>query len=104
MRPAREWCGAQVAREPDLDGIVIGGELYRAFELLGFVDERMPHPHPVLAARDVRRHPFTVRIRPPEERRCGHDDVRQHVVVDVAAERDDARLLERNGWIGFAAI
>jgi hypothetical protein len=33
-----------------------------------------------------------------------HDDIGQHVVVDVAAQRDDAGLIELHGWIGLAAV
>ena len=60
----------------------------------------MRYAPPARLGRPIR--PLSVRA--PEERRVGDDDVREHVVVNVAAERDDSRLIERDRRIRLAPI
>lgn len=64
----------------------------------------MPHRRDVLAGLDAADAGAARVVREGVVRRVGHDDVRDHVVVDVAAERHDARRVEHDWWVDLAAI
>ena len=47
---------------------------------------------------------ITIGARTSEVGRGRNDDVGEHVVVDIAAQSHDARLIEHHGWIGLAPV
>src|SRR4051794_34264220 len=91
-------------RETDFNALLRGARLDGALDFERLVEQRMPEPQSELAGGQIRYGPSAVRIRATEVRRARHHDVGQHVVVDIAAERDDTRFVECHGWIGLASI
>src|SRR5688500_394759 len=104
MRSLRERRRTQCAREPQLDAAAGGLRLDDALQLFRFIERGMPDSQLIGALRQTRSSPRAVAAGAAEERRVGDDDVSQHVVVNIAAQGDDARPVEYDRWIGLAAI
>src|SRR5580658_696689 len=106
MRPPLERHGAQGLRQT-----------YRQRAVLRFTDAhltrelarvtahpRVPDLDAVSPGRHPGRGPDAIGTRAAEVRRIGHEDVGQHVIVNVAAERHETDPIEMLGWITLAAI
>src|ERR1041384_2535161 len=101
-----EWRGARDFLDLQLDLIALAAAdaCVALDHLRRILQQRMPQPDWIRAIRGAGHYPRSLLVRAPERRRGGHHDVREHVVVNVAAERDDARLVEHHRRMLLAAI
>ena len=105
MRPLGERRGLQPPRQAQCQlGAVAftNGELARQVGLV-VAQARVPQRDAVAPARDFRQEGAAF-AGAPVPGGIRHQQVGEHLVVDVAAECDHARLVEMHGRIGLAAI
>src|SRR4051794_17647531 len=82
----------RVSHEREVDPFIAGDRHGSRLRLVAHL--RRPDVYDVLARLEVAQRRVSVAAGPLEIRRIDDDDERVHLIVDVAAERDDARLVE----------